>query len=170
MEELKIFEYCMQIGEKACEQELERQKIIAAKADYLFKYLTLLATAFSIAVPVIAKMQNVSTSAPLFTILYLLLVVTGIFGIFSTLMIQKPRKIRQFPLATDELKKIQAEPVNYDRDCKQIYRKILYTDKITQTLRENNDKTMNWIFAAYSSLGVMIVLSGAFITYIICFS
>ncbi len=106
-EELKTLEYCLQFARKTYEQETERQKSTANKADYLFKYLTLMTTAFSITVSVVSKMNNISVSGIIFWSLYLTMLTVGIIGLLSTLMIQRPRKIRQFPKGTEALAKVQ---------------------------------------------------------------
>ena len=168
MEDLKALKYCLQSAVKAYDQETERQRITINKAEYLFKYLTLLATAFNIAVSIISKMNNVNTADSAFRMFYFLMLAAGVVGILSTLMIQRPRKIKQFALGTDELKKLQNNPGKYDSDCKRTYQEILWSDTITKRMRENNDKTLQWIIVAYISLGAMIVLFGVFITYIVC--
>lgn len=170
MEDLKALNYCLQSAKRAYEQETERQRITISKAEYLFKYLTLLATAFNIAVSVISKMNNVNTGKFTFMGLYFLMFSAGVIGILSTLMIQKPRKIKQFSLGIEELKKVKSEPEKYDTDWKRTYQEILWNDTITKRMRENNNKTLKWIILAYISLGVMIVSFGMFITYIICFA
>lgn len=168
MGDQEVLNYCLQFAKKAYEQETERQRITISKAEYLFKYLTLLATAFNIAIPVISKVNNVNTSEYVFCGLYFLMLASGVVGVLSTLMIQRPRKIKQFSLGVDELKKVKKEPNKYDSDCKRIYQEILWSDTITKRMRHNNDKTLKWIIVAYVSLGVMIVTFGVFITYIVC--
>lgn len=168
MEDQKVLSYCLLFAKKAYEQETERQRITISKAEYLFKYLTLLATAFNIAISVISKINNVNTSEYAFRGLYFLMLASGVLGVLSTLMIQRPRKIKQFSLGVDELKKVKNEPGKYDSDCKRIYQEILWSDTITKRMRENNDKALKWIIMAYVSLGVMIVTFGVFITYIVC--
>lgn len=168
MEDLKALNYCLQSAKRAFEQETERQRITVNKAEYLFKYLTLLATAFNIAVSVISKMNNIDTAEFTFRGLYFLMLAAGMAGILSTLMIQRPRKIKQFSLGTEELKKVQNEPAKYSTECKLIYQEILWNDTITKRMRQNNDKTLKWIIVAYVGLGVMIVSFGMFITYIVC--
>lgn len=168
MEDHEVLNYCLQFAKKAYEQETERLRITISKAEYLFKYLTLLATAFNIAIPVISKINNVNTSEYVFRGLYFFMLASGVVGVLSTLMIQRPRKIKQFSLGVDELKKAKNEPNKYDSDCKRIYQEILWSDTITKRMRENNDKTLKWIIVAYVSLGVMIVTFGVFITYIVC--
>lgn len=168
MEDLKALQYCLQSAKQAHEQETERQRITVNKAEYLFKYLTLLATVFNIAVPVISKMNNVNPTEHIFRWLYFGMLASGVIGILSTLMIQRPRKIKQFSLGTEELKKVQANPEKYNTECKLIYQEILWSDTITKRMRKNNNKTLKWIITAYVGLGIMIISFGLFITYIIC--
>lgn len=168
MGDQEVLKHCLQFAKKAYEQETERQRITISKAEYLFKYLTLLATAFNIAIPIISKVNNVNTSEYVFCGLYFLMLASGVVGVLSTLMIQRPRKIKQFSLGVDELKKVKKEPNKYDSDCKRIYQEILWSDTITKRMRNNNDKTLKWIIVAYVSMGVMIVTFGVFITYIVC--
>lgn len=168
MEELDALKYCLQFSEKAYEQETERQRHAMNKADYLLKYLTLLMAAFNITISVVSKMNSLHIAGVVFWGLYVPMLVSGILGIISTLMIQKPRKIRRFPLGKEELLKIQDNPSKYDTDCKRIYQEILRIDKISDRLKENNDKAVKWIMTGYMCMVVMIVVFGAFITYAIC--
>lgn len=167
MEEENALKYCLQFAQRAYDQEMERQRYAASKADYLLKYLTLLMTAFNITVSVVSKMSNVRIAGIIFWGLYIPMLVAGVVGIVSTLMIQKPRKIRVFPLGKEELLKVQNDSLQYDTDCKRIYQEILLTDKITVSLRENNNTAMIWIMSAYISLAVMTIIFGVFITYVI---
>lgn len=168
MEELNALKYCLQFSEKAYEQETERQRQAAGKADYLLKYLTLLMTAFNITISVVSKMSNIHIVGIVFWGLYVPMLVSGILGIISTLMIQKPRKTRCFPLGKEELLKVQNNPSEYDTECKRVYQEILRIDKISDRLKENNNKAMKWIMAGYICMVVMIVVFGVFITYVMC--
>ena len=169
MEELKALNYCLQFSKRAYEQETERQKNVLVKSEYLFKYLTLMATAFNIAVSIISKMNNVDTTKFAFWGLYILMLATGATGIIAALMIQKPRKIKQFSLGTEELEKIQRKPDKYSTDCERTYQEILWIDAITKRMRENSDKALKWIIVSYISLVFMIICFGIFITYLILF-
>ncbi|MDE5932658.1 MAG: hypothetical protein K2H40_09290, partial [Lachnospiraceae bacterium] len=139
MEELKTLNYCLQAAKRAYDQETVRQRHAMDKAEYLFKYLTLLTTAFNIAVSVISKMNQVNTTNSVFFGLYILMLTAGIIGIVGTLMIQIPRKTKQFALGTEELKRVQSEPAKYRTDMERTYQEILWMDTITIRLRENND-------------------------------
>ncbi|MDE6386775.1 MAG: hypothetical protein K2L82_03075 [Lachnospiraceae bacterium] len=169
-EELKALKYCLQFSKKAYEQETERQRHAMGKADYLLKYLTLLMTAFNITISVVSKMSSVHIVGVVFWGLYMPMLLSGILGIISTLMIQKPRKIMRFPSGKEELLKVQRNPSEYDTECKRIYQEILRVDKICDRLKENNDKAMKWIMTGYICMVVMIVAFGTFITYVMCLS
>ena len=166
-EELKALDYCLQLAKRAYDQETMRQKNAINKAEYLFKYLTLLTTAFNIVVSVISKLNNVNTAECKFLVLYILMLVTGAAGIISSLMIQIPRKTKLFSLGIKELERVQENPDKYYTDFKRIYQEILWTDAITKRMRENSDKALKWILIAYVSLVAMIISFGVFITYLI---
>lgn len=165
-EELEALNYCLQFSQRAYDQELERQKSAMSKAEYLLKYLTLLTTAFSITVSVVSNMSGVDTTGIVFWGLYLLMLAAGMIGIISTLMIQRPRKIKLFSLGIEELKKVQEDPEKYRTGCGRTYQEILWIDTITKRTRANNDRALKWIVTAYTSLVVMVVFFGAFITYV----
>lgn len=166
-EEQKTLEYCLQLARLAYEQEADRQKNARSKAEYLFKYLTLLATAFNIAISVVSRMKNVNTSEPEFLGLYILMLIAGAVGIISSLWIQIPRRTKIYSLGSEELKRVQADPVKYATEFDRIYREMLWTDTVTKRMRENGDKVIKWILTAYLSLVTMIIFFGIFITYLI---
>ena len=167
MEELGVLKYCLGAAKRAYEQENVRQRNAMDKAEYLFKYLTLLTTVFNVAVSVISKMNQVNTADFYFIALYVPMLTAGFIGIASTLLIQMPRKIKQFSLGTEELKKVQKEPARFRTEKEWTYQEILWMDTITTRMRANNDKAMKWILIAYISLAVMILCFGIFITYLI---
>lgn len=167
MEELNALKYCLQFAKRAYEQEAERQRHASDKADYLLKYLTLMTTAFSITISVVSKMSSVHIVGAVFWGLYIPMLGAGVIGIVSTLMIQTPRKIRQFPLGKEELLRVQKDSSKFDTEYKRIYQEILWTDKITVRLRKNNNAAMIWIMVAYIGLVVMTIIFGVFITYVI---
>lgn len=165
-EELKALDYCLQLGKRAYDQEVMRHKNAINKAEYLFKYLTLLTTAFNIVVSVVSKMNNIDIAEREFVVLYILMLVAGAAGIISSLLIQIPRKTKLFGLGFEELKRVQANPDKYDTEFKRIYQEILWTDTITRRMRKNSNTALIWIMIAYISLIVMILLFGVFITYL----
>ncbi len=167
-EELDALKYCLQFSKKAYEQQIERQRHAMDKADYLLKYLTLLMAAFNITISVVSKMSSVHIAGSVFWCLYVPMLLSGMLGIVSTLMIQRPRKIRQFPSGKEELIKIQQNPSEYGTEYKRIYQEMLRIDKISDRLKENNDKAMKWIMTGYICMVVMIAAFGSFITYVMC--
>ena len=165
-EELKALDYCLQFSKRAYDQEIMRQKSALNKAEYLFKYLTLLTSAFNIVVSVVSKMNDINTAEPEFVVLYILMLAAGATGIISSLIIQIPRKTKLFSLGIEELKRVQANPVKYHTEFERIYQEILWVDTITKRMRENSDKVLKWILIAYISLVAMICFFGVFITYL----
>lgn len=165
-EELKALDYCLQLAKRAYDQETLRQKNAMSKAEYLFKYLTLLTTAFNIVVSIVTKMNNVNTAECKFLTLYILMLAAGAVGIVSSLMIQAPRRTKLFSLGIEELKRVQSNPAQYYTDFDRKYQEILWTDAITKRMRENSDKALKWILTAYVSLVTMIIFFGVFITYL----
>ncbi len=163
MEEKKVMEFCLAASQRACEQEQERLKSMRDKADYFFKFVTLLATAFNIAVPVIAKMQNVKFDMLLFRGLYFCILLISVVGVLATLFIQRPQKFVEFPLGTDELEKVKQNNQQYSSEFNRIYLEILYTDDFTAKLRDNNDKTAKWFMVSFAAGGIMVILFGLFV-------
>lgn len=166
-EEKETLDYCLRFSEKAYNQELERQKIVVSKAEYLLKYLTLLSAAINITVSVVSKMSEISPTGIAFWSLYILMLLAGAIGIISTLFVQRPRKIKQFALGSEELGRIQEDSAKYSTQCGRIYKEILWSDTITERMRENNKRAIKWIIAAYVCVVVMVVSFGGFVTYVL---
>ncbi|MDO4304120.1 MAG: hypothetical protein Q4D94_09405 [Bacillota bacterium] len=165
MEEMKVMEFCLAASQRACEQEQERQRSMHGKADYFFKYVTLLATAFNISLPVIAKIQNVEFDTVLFGVLYYSILVVSVVSVIATLLVQRPQKVVEFPLGTEELTKAQQNVEEYNSEFERIYFEILYIDDFTSKLRENNDRTAKWLILSFITVGIMISLFGVFIGF-----
>lgn len=166
-EEKEALDYCLRFSRRAYDQELERQKSVMSKAEYLLKYLTLLSAAINIVVSVISKMSANDITGTVFWILYILMLCAGAFGIISTLLVQRPRKIKQFSLGSEELVRIREKPDKYSTQCGRIYQEILWCDIVTKRMRENNNRALKWIVAAYVCVVVMVISFGGFITYVL---
>ncbi len=167
VEEKEAMDYCLRFSRRAYDQELERQKNVANKAEYLLKYLTLLSAAINIVVSVVSKMIAIDTTEMAFWGLYILMLAAGVVGIVSTLLIQRPRKIKQFALGTEELGRIQSDPTKYSTECGRVYQEILWSDIITKRMRENNNRALKWIVLAYVCVVIMVVSFGGFVTYVL---
>ena len=166
-EEKETLNYCLRFSERAYEQELERQKSVMSKAEYLLKYLTLLSAAINIVVSVVSNMGVIDTTGTIFWFIYILMLAAGGIGIISTLLVQRPRKIKQFSLGFEELARIKDNPVKYGTECERIYQEILWSDIVTKRMRENNSRALKWIVMAYVCVVVMVVSFGGFVTYVL---
>lgn len=166
-EEREALNYCLRFSQKAYDQEVERQKNVMNKAEYLLKYLTLLSAAINIVVSVVSKMSAIDTSGTVFWGLYILMLAAGAFGIISTLMVQRPRRIKQFSLGTEELVRIKKDPAKYGTEYARIYQEILWSDTVTERMRKNNSQALKWIVAAYICVVIMVISFGGFVTYML---
>lgn len=166
-EEREALNYCLRFSKRAYDQELERQKNVMNKAEYLLKYLTLLSAAINIVVSVVSKMSTIDTTGTVFWALYILMLMAGAIGIISTLMVQRPRRIKQFSLGTEELVRIKKDPVKYSTEYARIYQEILWSDTVTERMRKNNSRALRWIVAAYICVVVMVICFGGFVTYML---
>lgn len=166
-EEKEALNYCLRFSQRAYDQELERQKSMMCKAEYLLKYLTLLSAAINIVVSVVSKMSTIDTTGILFWALYILMLAAGGVGIISTLLVQRPRRIKQFSLGSEELTRIKDDPVKYSTECGRVYQEILWSDIVTRRMRENNTRALKWIVLAYVCVVVMVVSFGGFVTYVL---
>lgn len=166
-EEKEALDYCLRLSERAYSQELERQKNVMSKAEYLLKYLTLLSAAINIVVSVVSKMSNIETTGTVFWTLYILMLIAGAIGIISTLLVQRPRKIKQFSLGAEELSRIKEDPVKYSTEYGRICQEILWNDTVTKRMRENNSRALKWIVIAYVCVVVMVISFGGFVTYVL---
>ncbi|MDE7197280.1 MAG: hypothetical protein K2O15_00190 [Lachnospiraceae bacterium] len=162
-EEKEALNYCLRFSRRAYDQELERQKNMMGKAEYLLKYLTLLSAALNIMVSVVSKMNDIDTASIAFWGLYILMLTAGVAGVISTLMVQRPRKMKQFSLGVEELERIQRDPVRYSTECGRIYQEILWNDTVTKRMKENNNRALGWIVAAYVCVVVMVISFGGFV-------
>lgn len=118
-EEKEALDYCLRFSGRAYDQGVERQKSVMA--EYLLKYLTLLSAAINIVVSVVSKTGAVDTTGAVFWGLYILMLAAGGVGIISTLLVQRPRRIKQFSLGSEELARIKDNPDKYGTQCGRIY-------------------------------------------------
>lgn len=91
----------------------------------------------------------------------------GGVGIISTLLVQRPRRIKQFSLGSEELARIKDNPDKYSTQCGRIYQEILWSDIVTKRMRENNSRALKWIVTAYICVVVMVLAFGGFVTYVL---
>lgn len=166
-EEKETLDYCLRFSRKAYEQEMERQKSVVGKAEFLLKYLTLLSAAVNIVVSVVSKMIAIDTTRVVFWVLYILMLTAGGLGIIGTLLVQRPRKMKQFALGSEELVRIKNNPDKYSTECRRIYQEILWSDIVTTRIRENNNRAIRWIVIAYICVVVMVLSFGGFVTYVL---
>lgn len=166
-EEKEALDYCLRFSGRAYDQELERQKSVMGKAEYLLKYLTLLSAAINIVVSVVSKTGAIDTTGAVFWGLYILMLAAGGVGIISTLLVQRPRRIKQFSLGSEELARIKDNQDKYGTQCGRIYQEILWSDIVTKRMRENNSRALKWIVTAYICVVVMVLAFGGFVTYVL---
>lgn len=144
--ELKSFlGECLKVSETAYKQELERQKDIGAKLDYLFKWLTIFVAIGNIGVPLIAKYADATVMSGVFWILYGFLSVCLVGALLLIIGVQFPRKQVYFPMGTDICKKVKRDNQLYAHEEDWYYQKILYWDNITHSLAQKNNKAIYMI-------------------------
>ena len=67
--------FSLTISEKAYLQEVEREKVIKEKVDYLFKWITFFITVINIAITIMIKQSSIDFSEKKYVLWYTLLMV-----------------------------------------------------------------------------------------------
>lgn len=144
--ELKSFlRECLDVSETAYKQEVERQKDIGTKLDYLFKWLTVFVAIGNIGVPLIAKYTDETVISGVFWLLYGILSLCLVGALLLIIGVQFPRKQVYFPLGTDICKKAKGNDQLFNQEEDWYYQKILYWDNMTRSLDQKNNKAINMI-------------------------
>lgn len=166
--ELKCFlEECLNFSEIAYKQELERQKEIGTKLDYLFKWLTIFVAVGNIGVPLIAKYAETIVITGVFWILYGVLSFCLVGALTFIIVVQLPRKQVYFPLGTDICEKAKKDSRLFDKEEDWYYQKILYWDNMTRSLEKRNNKAICVIRIIDGMFIMAIVLLSVLFVYIL---
>lgn len=140
--ELQVFlEECLKVSETAYRQELDRQKSIGTKLDYMFKWLTIFVAIGNIGVPLIAEYVDQSIFSWIFWILYVIISCCLVGALLLIILIQFPKKQVYFPLGTDICRKAKNTSL-FEKEEKWYYQQILYWDNITKSLEQKNSKAI----------------------------
>lgn len=144
--ELKSFlRECLDVSETAYKQELDRQKDIGTKLDYLFKWLTVFVAIGNIGVPLIAKYTDETVISGVFWVLYGVLSVCLVGSLLLIIGVQFPREQVYFPLGTDICEKVKGDHQLFNKEEDWYYQKILYRDNMTRSLEQKNNKAISMI-------------------------
>lgn len=166
--ELKSFlEQCLIVSETAYKQELERQKDIGIKLDYLFKWLTIFVAIGNIGVPLIAKYAEASVLSGVFWILYGGLSFCLVGALLLIIFIQFPRKQLYFPMGTDICAKVKNNNRLFDKEEDWNYQQILYWDNMTRSLEQKNNKAICMIRIIDIMFIVAMILLSVLFLYIL---
>ena len=160
MREVDILKHCLQISREAYEQELERQKAIGVKADYLMKFYTLLIAILNLSLPLIIQYTQIQ-NLKAWRYFYILAMGSLLLGIIFTLMIQMPRKVSLSQVGTAVLKEVKEAE---DDICQEIwiYKNILRLDKRTFSIEKVNNAAVKWVKKSYIIFTISIVMMGIF--------
>lgn len=160
MHEEDILKQCLLLSKEAYGQELERQKAIGVKADYLMKFYTLLLAVLNLSLPLIIKYAGLENSY-MWKVFYGLAMTSILLGIVSALLIQRPRKVVLFPGGTTALKEVQKseKPAGSEE---WIYKNILLLDKRTLSIERGNRDAVKWTVVSYVMFVLSIILMGFF--------
>lgn len=166
--ELKSFlEQCLIVSETAYKQELERQREIGVKLDYLFKWLTIFVAIGNIGVPLIAKYAIDSVLSGVFWILYGGLSFCLVGALLLIISIQFPRKQLFFPRGTDICEKAKKDNRLFDKEEDWNYQQILYWDNITRSMEQKNNRAICMIKIIDVMFAVAMILLSILFLYIL---
>ncbi len=166
MSQAEILGQCLEIGKEAYAQEVNRQKTIINKAEYLMKFHTLLIAILNLSLPLIIKYVELKSSDQ-WRWFYILTMACLLLGIIFTLFIQVPRKIVMPQTGVAVLKEVQKKGNLTYTDDEWLYKKVLLFDRMTQSLDKSNNSSVKWTIAAYVSFVLSIILMGIFFAYVI---
>lgn len=159
-------EYAFQISIKAYQQEVDRSRVISARADYLMKWVTLFISVFNIAIPIMVKEIEFDYRNFAFVCLYSLLMLFLIVAMISLTLVNFPKKVKHFPLGRNILEKDQNKLPDQNIDFEIIYNNILMQDVITKKLSKGNDKSVIEIMIANMAIIISIILLAGTFVYI----
>lgn len=143
MELHEFLEDCLKMSESAYQQEVDRQRAIGEKLDYLFRWLTIFVTVCNIGIPLTAKVVDETMFTGQFWGLYGLLTALLVSAMILIFIIQFPRKQKYFPLGTELLRKVKESRAQYQDRTDWIYQQILYLDNMTKKLVEKKKSDSN---------------------------
>lgn len=164
---MDLMEFCKQMSDTAYEQELNREKVIGTKTEYLFKWLTLLVAIFNIAIPIIAKETSVDYSSVVFVVLYVLMMVCLAGAMALVVFINFPRKMKKYPSGTEWMKRIKSHPDKFKNENDFVYQSILCKDVVVEKLKKSNNKAVFCMAIANVLVLVALIFMAIFFGYII---
>lgn len=160
-------EFCLEIGEQSYQQEKHREEVLTRRIDYLFRWVTVFASVFNIAVPVIVEEVELNYKNVGFVVLYIILMLLLVIAMIIIVYLQFPRKVKIYPLGTDILAKAKEEPQKYVDTISINYQKILYQDVVTGQLQRNNNKIAALLKKVNMLLIGAVICMAIFFMYII---
>ena len=160
---MDLMKFSLTISEKAYLQEVDREKVIKEKVDYLFKWITFFITVINIAITIMIKQSSIDFSEKKYVLWYTLLMVCLIVSMIDIVLLQFPGKLKTYPLGSDILKHVQENPEEYSTDLVQVYKEILYRDVMTNQLKKRNNHILYGIIIADVLIIISVLLLAVFL-------
>lgn len=154
-------DFALQIGTKAYQQEIDRGKVIALRADYLMKWVAIFVSVFNIAIPIIVKETQFDYHSCVFVFLYGTLMALLVIAMILLASVNFPKRIKHYPFGYEIInneKEVLSED-DCDLDLEVVYKNVLMQDAITQRMKNNNDKAAIEILLA----NIAIILANVFL-------
>lgn len=162
-----ILERILKISKTSYEQEVDREKQLLTKSDYLIKYISVIFGFINIFLPLIFKYEVINLY--ILIIMYVITTIPLIITLYYSIKSQSLKKAVFFPTGKSMLEKLKTEMNNYCRDDKLINKEILYYSNSTEELQKSNDKRSNILKRAYTNyfVSIMVIALMIFILMII---
>ena len=161
-------DYAFQVSSEAYKQQVEREKTIRTKSEYLIKWITIFISVFNIAIPIIVKEIDFDYRNVFFVILYSVLMGGLIVAMLCLLLLDYPQKVKCHPLGHEILKNDKFRFSQENSDFEIIYNNILIQDSITKRLSQNNDNAVRNLKIANLSIIVAIVALATLFVHMVC--
>lgn len=162
---MRVLEYCQKVSKVAYDQEMERQQEIRRKTEFMFKWLTLIISVFSIVVPVVSKKNQFDCNDKVFRIIYILLMLLLMLDMVIVIFLNVPIKTKRYPCGSDIMKQIQQNRGDYD-DMLQLYQDVMFLDILTNKVSVNNDRAVKMLFVANIILALALFGMASLFIYI----
>lgn len=162
---MNIMDYSCDMSERAYNQEINREKTIITKTDYLFKWLTIIIAIFNIIIPIVVSSTGLNIHDDIFVRLYISIMIVLLLAIVLTIIISLPKKIKRYPMGSEFLKEINKNPDKYKDVISTKYYNILYIDTMVINYRKKNNQEIFLIFIVDLLLVVSFILMAVIFIY-----
>lgn len=136
--ENELMQYAVEIAKISYQQELDRNKKISTKTDYLIKYITILSGFLSLILKIIEEQLETLIETTFFRMILVISICMLIITIGLLLSVMRPKKVSFFPTGAEFLEVLKENNNDFDEQWKLKYYEVLQYSKATNKLEKAN--------------------------------